>query len=96
MAHRTAVRFYVLNGFVDRTMRTLSHVDACVWTVLWRHADAKCRVRISHERVAESVGIHRVSAARSVRRLMAAELVRIVRRGGPGRPTEYVIRDAAE
>ena len=80
--HPSRIRFALINGFCDRSMRSLSHVDALVWITLWRHADRRNLARLAHSQIADAVGVHRTTVSRSIRRLIAAGLVRVHRRGG--------------
>jgi hypothetical protein len=89
---RTAARrFELLNAFWDEgTARTLPRTAALIWLALWRHARPDRTVRLSFGKLAWMVGTCRQTAIRSVRRLRGERLLKLVKRGGPGRgPSTY-------
>jgi CRP-like cAMP-binding protein len=89
----SARRFVLFNAFVDQTMTSLSHMDALIWVVLYRHARPDRSVCVSAGRLAEMAGARRETIVRSLRRLRDEGLITRIRRGGQdGTPTTYKIQ----
>jgi hypothetical protein len=79
---RSGGRWRTLNAFVDRSARLVDPTAAAVWLVLFRFADRGGVVRASAGRVAASIGRHRLTVLRAIKRLRAAGLLSVVDRGG--------------
>lgn len=81
-AARDSGRWRMLNAFVDRSARLVDPTAAAVWLVLFRFADRGGVVRASAGRVAGSIGRHRLTVVRAIKRLRTAGLLTVVDRGG--------------
>jgi hypothetical protein len=88
---RSALRFEVLNAFVDGGMAELSRGELVVWLVLYRDAkppDGVARTAVAD--LARRAGIGRSTALRALKQLEGRRMLRIVRRGGLNRgPSSY-------
>ncbi len=94
---KSAGRFAVLNSFVDRGARTVDTTAVAVWLVLYREVQPDGTATVSHARIAERLGINRLTVTRAVGRLETAGLVRVVRQGGWQRgPSTYRIRGSVK
>jgi len=74
-------RFRLLNNFVDGPLSQLGPVDAAVWLVLYRHAWRDGTVTAAVSDLARTTGRCEAAVRRSLRRLIAAGLLRRVKRG---------------
>ncbi len=74
-------RFRLLNNFVDGPLSQLGPVDAAVWLVLYRHAWRDGTVTAAVSDLARRTGRCEAAIRRSLRRLIAAGLLRRVKRG---------------
>lgn len=78
---RTPDRFGVLNPLVDFTLRELSRADTVTWLILFR--DVRDGVAQTSQRsIAERGGLSVQHVNKAVRRLEAAGLLTVVKRGG--------------
>jgi hypothetical protein len=84
----TTGRFRLLNAFVDFAVSDLTRGELAVWLILYR--DSRDGIaRTSYADLARRAGCDRRTVGRAVRRLEAAGLLRIVRRGGPRRGVSH-------
>lgn len=75
-------RFAVLNAFADYGARLVNPTAQACWWIVFRETKPDGLARISHGRIAECVGVSRVTVTRALRRLDRAGLLTTVRRGG--------------
>ena len=75
-------RFGVLNAFADYGARLVDTTAQTCWWILYRETKPNGLACVSHARIAECVGVSRVTVTRALRRLEKAGLLTIVRRGG--------------
>jgi hypothetical protein len=86
----SARRFEILNAFCRRTSRTLGLAESKTWFHLYQHARPDRTVRVSVNKLAEEMGLHRRTVIRSLRGLRTVGLLSLKERGGPGMgPTTY-------
>lgn len=78
---RHADRFKVLNDFCDKSARRVDTTAQACWQQLYRETRDD-RARISHEQIAEKIGVKRITITRDLKRLEAAGLVEVLERGG--------------
>ncbi len=78
----TADRFAVLNAFADCGARLVDTTAQACWWIIYRETKPDGLARVSQSRVAECVGVSRLTATRALGRLERAGLLTIVRRGG--------------
>ncbi len=93
---RNAVRrrFRLLNNFVDGPLSQLGPVDAVVWLVLYRHGRRDGTTTAAVSDLARRTGRCEAAVRRSLRRLIAAGLLRRVKRGSLlGGPSVYELLD---
>ena len=74
-------RFRLLNNFVDGPLSQLGPVDAAVWLTLFRHGRRDGTTTAAVSDLARRTGRCEASVRRSLRRLIAAGLLRRVKRG---------------
>lgn len=74
-------RFQMLNQFVDESARLVSTTAQTVWMVLYRNTRSDGLACVSHNQVAEWLGISRRTAIRSVAELVDAKLAQLITRG---------------
>ena len=75
-------RFAPLNALVDGGwLKVLTQRELEVWVVLFRMADARSLVTVSHGRLARDAGIRRENAARTTKQLERYGLLRVRVRG---------------
>ncbi|HPF39410.1 MAG TPA: winged helix-turn-helix transcriptional regulator [Phycisphaerae bacterium] len=87
----TADRFATLNAFVDLSLRELRRPDIAVWLILFRDT-RNGTARTGQTDIARRAGISARTVRRSIGRLKAAGLLRIVKRGGPNAgPSVYAV-----
>ncbi|MBX7255706.1 MAG: helix-turn-helix domain-containing protein [Candidatus Hydrogenedentes bacterium] len=83
----------MLNTFVDFALATVERTDAAVWLVLYRDTRRDGIARTSKTAIARRAGVGIRTVARSVKRLEASGLLRVVRRGGLNRgPSAYRVQ----
>jgi hypothetical protein len=82
---RSAMRFEILNAFVDEGMSRLSPYEAVVWFVLYRDTKPDGTARTAVDDIARRAGIGRRTVLRALKSLEQLRMVRIVRRGGLNR-----------
>jgi DNA-binding transcriptional ArsR family regulator len=82
IGRNAAGRFAVLNAFIDATLRTLSRAEAAVWLILYRDTKRDGLARTSQADLARRAGSDARTVRRALRKLQAAGLVAVVRRGG--------------
>jgi DNA-binding MarR family transcriptional regulator len=89
-------RFRVLNSFADFTLASLSRAEIAVWLILYRDTrDGTARTGMAD--LARRAGCDRSTVFRAAKRLERIGLLRVVRRGGPGRGVScYRVRPLAE
>ena len=75
-------RFGVLNAFADYGARLVNPTAQACWWIVFREIKPNGLARVAHSRIAECVGVSRVTVTRALRRLERAGLVTVVRRGG--------------
>jgi len=78
----TAGRFAVLNAFADAGARLVNPTAQACWWIIYRETKPDGLARVSHGRVADCIGVSRLTATRAIRRLERAGLLTVVRRGG--------------
>lgn len=78
---RQGNRFAVLNTFVDCTLATLPRTDALVWLVLFRDSHGQT-AKSAQAYIAGRSGLCVRTVKAAIKRLRAAGLVDVVRRGG--------------
>ena len=87
----TADRFATLNAFVDLSLSGLRRPDIAVWLILYRDT-RNGTARTGQADIARRAGISPRTVRRSIGRLKAAGLLRIVKRGGPNAgPSIYAV-----
>jgi hypothetical protein len=79
---RAAGRFGVLNRFADNGARLVDTTAQACWWILYRETKPDGLATISHQRIAECVGVDRKTVTRALGRLEAARLLTVVRHGG--------------
>lgn len=78
----TGERFQTVNAFVDEIARHLTPLEATVWLVLWRRADARSNVaEISMEAIGEKIGRSDRAVQRAVEWLTRCGLIERLTRG---------------
>jgi hypothetical protein len=83
--------FQNLASFVDQGVRTLPRSELAVYLILLRDTRPDGTARAGLDDLARRGGMSRWSASRAVRSLVAKGVLRIVRRGVPGKPTLYTV-----
>ena len=78
-------RFAVLNAFADYGARLVNTTAQACWWIVYRETKPDGLARVTQERIAECVGVKRVTVTRAVRGLERAGLLTVVRRGGLGK-----------
>lgn len=87
---RSAGRFGVLNRFADQGARLVDTTAQACWWILYRETKPDGLATISHQRIAECVGVDRKTVTRALGRLERARLLTVVRHGGWRRgPSTY-------
>ncbi|MEN0109295.1 MAG: helix-turn-helix domain-containing protein [Planctomycetota bacterium] len=87
---RAAGRFGVLNRFADHGARLTDTTAQACWWVLYRETKPDGLATVSHQRIAECVGVDRKTVTRALGRLERARLLTVVRHGGWRRgPSTY-------
>lgn len=85
-AKRTsALRFQVLNAFVDEGMANLTPHETAVWLVLYRDTKPNGIARTAVDDIARRTGIHRRTVLRALKRLEGLRMLQVTRRGGLNR-----------
>ncbi len=79
---KAAGRFGMLNCFVDSSARMVSTTAQACWLVLFRETKQDGLATVSHQQIAECIGMDRKTATRALQRLEATGLLTVVRRGG--------------
>lgn len=85
-------RFAALNYFVDRHQQRFTRkLAGMVWLHLYRHADRQNRIKISHGRIAESLGASRRRVISAIGELEKCGAIKCIRRGKIGNqdPNKY-------
>ena len=77
-----ALRFQILNAFVDGGMADLTRAEIAVWLVLYRDTRPDGTARTSLDDLARRGGMDRQTASRAVGRLERRNMLRVIRRGG--------------
>src|SRR3954467_11922978 len=86
---RSALRFEILNAYVDAGMADLSRAEIAVWLTLYRDT-RDGTARTSLDDLARRGGFDRQTASRAVGRLERRKMLQVVRRGGLNRgPSVY-------
>lgn len=89
----TAGRFGVLNSFADRGARQVDTTAQACWWILFRETQPDGLATVSHQRIAECVGVSSRTVARAIDRLKSAGLLIMVRHGGWQKgPNTYRLR----
>jgi hypothetical protein len=78
----SALRFQILNAFVDTGMADLSRAELATWLVLYRDTKPGGTARVSLNDIARRAGIARQTACRAVGRLARRKMLQVLRRGG--------------
>ena len=81
----SALRFEVLNAFVDGGMAGLTPHEAAVWLVLYRDTKPDGIARTAVDDIARRAGIGRRTVLRALKRLEALRMLQVTRRGGLNR-----------
>lgn len=85
-------RFKTLNAFVDTTLRELPPRQALAWLVLYRDTKPDGFAGTGFSDLATRMGCSPSTAKRVVKSLRQRRLVKLVRRGAPGRgPNVYKV-----
>ena len=69
------------SAFVDRAMRKVPLAAKCVWFVLYRNS-RHGEVQIGIAQIAEAAGLSQSGVRGGLRRLIDAQLIKVVSRGG--------------
>lgn len=86
-------RFGVLNRFVDMGARLVDTTAQAVWLVIYREVKPDGLATVSHQRIADCVGVSRKTVARAIDRLKTVGLLIVVRHGGWQKgPNTYRVR----
>jgi DNA-binding MarR family transcriptional regulator len=86
----SALRFQLLNAFVDGGMADLSRAELAVWLCLYRDTKPDGTARTALADLARRGGMDRRTASRAVGRLVRRKMLRVLRRGGLNRgPSVY-------
>jgi DNA-binding MarR family transcriptional regulator len=86
----SALRFQLLNAFVDGGMADLGRAELAVWLCLYRDTKRDGTARTSLDDLARRGGMDRRTASRAVGRLERRKMLRVLRRGGLNRgPSVY-------
>jgi hypothetical protein len=83
--------FQNLAGFVDEGARHLCRSELATYLILLRDTKPDGTARAGLNDLAERGGMSRKSASRAVQSLIARGVLRIVRRGVPGKATLYTL-----
>jgi hypothetical protein len=83
--------FQNLAGFVDDGVRMLTRSELATYLILLRDTRPDGTARAGLDDLAKRGGMSRWAASRAVRSLVAKNVLTIVRRGVPGKPTLYTI-----
>ena len=75
-------RFAVLNAFADYSARLINTTAQACWWIVYRETKPDGLARVTHQRIADCVGVKRVTVTRAMQRLERAGLLTVVRRGG--------------
>lgn len=87
---RSALRFEILNAFVDCGMADLRRAELAVWLTLYRDTKGDGTARASLADLARRGGMDRQTASRAVGRLERRRMLQVIRRGGLNRgPSTY-------
>jgi len=79
---RTRDRFGVLNAFADHGARLVNTTAQACWWILFRETKPDELATVSHQQIAERIGVSRLTVTRALHRLENAGLLTIVTRGG--------------
>jgi DNA-binding MarR family transcriptional regulator len=82
---RSALRFEILNAFVDEGMSKLSPHETVVWLVLYRDTKPGGLAQTAVDDIARRGGINRRTVLRALKRLEQRRMLQVVRRGGLNR-----------
>jgi hypothetical protein len=83
-----------LNSFIDRGLRNLTRSQAGVYLQIWRHTRSDGTSRVSMTEMSERLGISRQATGRAVSALANMGVVRVVKRGVPGKSSLYTLFDS--
>jgi biotin operon repressor len=90
---RAMGRFGVLNRFSDHGARLVDTTAQACWWILFRETQPDGLATVSHQRIAECVGVSSRTVARAIDRLKSAGLLIMVRHGGWQKgPNTYRLR----
>jgi len=92
-----STRFEPINSFVDGPMRDLNGNDVKIWVALWRDTKPNGFAQISQSQIARLSGVSVDTVYRGMKRLSAAGLVRVIRKGNnlTGESTLYQVKGGA-
>jgi hypothetical protein len=74
-------RFQVLNTFVDESARLVSTTAQAVWMVLYRETKPNGLAQVSHNQIAEMIGLKRRATINATQELIAKGLIKVIHRG---------------
>jgi hypothetical protein len=83
--------FSRLNSFVDNGLRTLTRSELVVYLILLRDTRPDGTARAGLTDLATRAGVSKRSAIRAIQALIDCDVLHVVRRGVPGKPTLYTI-----
>lgn len=90
---RSTGRFAEINGFIDRTLATLTPSAVAVWLILWRDTKPNGFARTGQTDLARRAGCDTRTVRRALAGLEAAGLLKVVRQGRIGSgPSTYRVR----
>ncbi len=62
-------RFESFNWFIDTRMSLVGRSAVAVYAILWRHANRRHRVSISHGRLSETLGVSKLTIINALKDL---------------------------
>lgn len=89
---RASSRFPKFNEFMDKHAHNLPPVEIAVWCYLWRE-ERNGAVEVSHQQVADTLGVSRSTAIRAIKALSESKYLRRIRKGDARshRPNKYTL-----
>lgn len=86
----SALRFELLNAFVDSGMAELSRAEISTWLILFRDTRPNGITQTAIDDIARRGGMDRSSVVRAIKKLRDRRMLKIVCRGGLNRgPSRY-------
>ena len=90
---RSGGRFAEINGFVDCTLAKLTPSAVAVWLILWRDTKPNGLARTGQADLARRAGVTERAVRKALVELIAAKLLKVVRRGRVGSDASAVSKN---